>query len=85
MDSNDAGIQDTSGLGLLGYYAIWCHYVEEHDSLISRYGYPIIAIPERSGITFDGSVISVIGFESVTVFDRGHQQVLPPNSTMPVF
>jgi len=83
MDSNDVGIVDTSGFGLIGNYAIWCHYIKEHDSLISTYDYPILAIPERSGITFDGSVISVIGFDSVTVFDN-HKKILLPNSTMAV-
>ena len=26
MDSNDVGVDDTTGLGLVGHYAIWCHY-----------------------------------------------------------
>lgn len=82
MDSNETGLHDTNGLGLIGDYAIWCHYVEEHDRLIASYEYPIIAIPERSGLTFDGSVVCVVGFDGVTIFDSGHKKILLPNETM---
>ncbi len=53
--------------------------VEDHDDLIARYDYPIIAIPERSGIVFDGKTLAVIGFESVAIFDHASKTVLVPN------
>ncbi|WP_067621133.1 Type 1 glutamine amidotransferase-like domain-containing protein [Alicyclobacillus acidiphilus] len=85
MDTNEVGLDDTTGLGLVGNYAIWCHYVDAHDNFIANYDYPIIAIPERSGISFDGSIIRVIGFDAVTIFDRGFKRVLMPNEKMSVF
>lgn len=84
MDSNDVCLEDTTGLGLIENYAIWCHYVEDHDSLVASYDFPIIAIPERSGILFDGSTIRVVGFDAVTVFDHGSKTVLLPDQTYPI-
>jgi dipeptidase E len=79
MDSNDVGLLDTLGLGLIGNYAIWCHYAEEHDSLIIQQKQPIVAIPEQSGVVFDGGSIHVVGFEPVCVFDKGSKYAILPD------
>lgn len=83
MDSNEVGLIDTHGLGLTGSYSIWCHYVPwEHDGLIAQLHDPIIAMPERSGLLFDGSTLSVVGTDSITIFDDKSQEVLLPGHTV---
>jgi len=84
FDTNDVGIVDTAGLGIIGKYSIWCHYEKEHDSIIQKLGYPIIAIPEQSGIIFDGFHISIIGHDEITVFEKGWINRLKPNETISV-
>lgn len=85
MDTNEVGLDDTTGLGLVGNYAIWCHYVDAHDNFIANYDYPIIAIPERSGISFDGTTIRVVGFDAVNIFDRGFKSRLLPDENISIF
>lgn len=83
MDSNEVGLIDTHGLGLIGSYSIWCHYAPwEHDGLIAQLHDPIIAMPERSGLLFDGSTLSVVGTDSITIFDDKSQEVLLPGHTV---
>ncbi len=85
MDTNEVGLNDTTGLELVGNYAIWCHYIDAHDDFVASYDYPVVAIPERSGISFDGSIMTAIGFDAVTLFTRGFKRTLLPDEKIVVY
>lgn len=72
FDTNDADLDDFSGLGLIGAFAVWCHYVEEHkDSIrdwIADRDCPVIALSERSGAEVDDGVLTAVGYEPVRFF-----------------
>lgn len=64
---------DNKSLNLLGDYAIRCHYQESEDdffkALSQSLNIPIIAMPEDSGIIFDGKCLELIG--KPIVFNNG--------------
>lgn len=72
-DSNDYNIIDTSGLNLFAGNSLWCHYEDKHDVSITRFvqttELSVIAIPEKSGIYYEGTLIKSIG-ETCYRFDE---------------
>lgn len=83
MDSNDVGLADTGGLALLGNYSVWCHYSGEHDDAIIRMEQLILAVPERSGVVFDGRDLMVVGFEPVAMFVDDSKHLVSPGDSVP--
>ena len=81
-ESNDIGLTDTRGLDLVPGHAIWTHYLPEHDPLVFDYvrerGIPVLAIPERSGLSVFGGRPESIGFDPVYRFDGDGKLELPP-------
>lgn len=74
FDRNEVGLSDTACLDLLGGYAVWCHYIDDHlDPLrewIRRADRPVVALPERAGAEIDGKVLTSIGHEPLIALDR---------------
>lgn len=72
MDPNNIGITQFQGLNLINGYSIWCHYNQSDDDLILEFikdhDCPVIAIPEKSGVYYDGVYLRVIGIEPITLF-----------------
>jgi dipeptidase E len=72
-DENNDQSEDHEGLGLLGRYAILCHYEKEHESFIQSFIHefqlPIIALTEETGLYIWGCDIRVIGNKNAVVFD----------------
>ena len=73
LDQDEVGITDTSGLGLLGDYTVWCHF--EHQQMgrlndwVRSSGHPVIALTERSGAEVTGNTLSSIGRGSVYIVE----------------
>jgi dipeptidase E len=80
FDRNNSTLAGTRGLDLAAGHAIWPHYRPRHDdwinACISQYHYPILAIPERSGIVIENSEMRTVGFEPSYRFDvHGRSEV----------
>lgn len=64
-----------SGFGLVGEYSFLCHFSEKNESealaFVDKYQEPLLALPENSGIIFDGdkNQLQFIGDSSVVLFD----------------
>lgn len=62
-----------TGLKLLNNYSILCHYDKTQENRIERYilkyGFPVIALPENSGLIVERDVARVVGYNSITIFD----------------
>lgn len=75
MDTNHAGLNNTTGLDLANGHVIWPHYELQHAELIQSYSrqnkLPVLAISERSGIVIEGRELRGAGFETALRFD-GH-------------
>ncbi len=73
-------LQDATGLGLLADECVACHYVPERETsvchAVSSLGYSIIAIPEKSGLYYNGQVYSVFGTESAWLFSMDEKKEL---------
>lgn len=71
FDPNDVGLTDTEGLGLLGPYAVWCHYIDGHAGDIRAWagssGRPAIVLTERSGAEVADNTLSSIGHERLLI------------------
>lgn len=74
FDANEIGLADTTGLGLLGSYAVWCHFEDDHVDALTGWvrarGHPVVALPERSGAEVAGVELSSIGRDPLFVVDR---------------
>ncbi|WP_307892108.1 Type 1 glutamine amidotransferase-like domain-containing protein [Bacillus swezeyi] len=83
MDCNNAGLNHFSGLKLTEEYSIWCHYKQEHDTLIKRFmttfQTPVIALPEETGIAVNGQEMQVIGVRPAYVFSDVNKSVVHEN------
>jgi dipeptidase E len=86
FDSNDAGLVETKGLGLLGPYAVWCHYEDGHAADLRDWARsterPVIVLTERSGAEVAGNDLSSIGHEPVLLLspDGTLNEVAPGQS-----
>lgn len=82
LDTNDVGLDNFSGIDCFNGYSIWCHYELENDALINTYinmnHFPVVAIPEKSGVLFDGSNIRVFGYTPCYVFDGNKKKPIMP-------
>jgi len=71
-DKNKAGIISYQGLNLLGNLAIHCHYKKSENKEIKRfvkeYGFPVLALHEKSSIFIKNKKVRIIGKQSVTLF-----------------
>ena len=87
MDTNDVGVVDTAGLDLAGGYAIWCHYRPEDDrsvaAYIEDYGFPVLALSERSGVQVEGDHLSAVGFEPLVQFTSRGRRVIDVGERVP--
>jgi dipeptidase E len=87
MDSNEAGLTDTSGLGLALGYAIWCHHSPEGLPLVREWtastGRPVLAMSERAGVVREGGDLRVAGFEPVILIDGRQEVELHPDDRIP--
>lgn len=81
-DSNDVGVIDTSGLGLIGGLFVWCHYQAWHDHAITEFAQPVLALSEKSGAIFDGVKVTVLGAEPAAVFLKGSKMTLSPGDSI---
>jgi len=74
VDSNEVGLQETTGLDLANGHVIWPHYEPQHAELIQSYSrqykLPVLAISERSGIVIEGKELRGAGFETALRFDE---------------
>jgi len=87
-DENVAKIKNFSGFGIIKNCSVWCHYNKNQDSKILRYikkfGFPVIAIPNRSGIFLDEEKVEIIGSKQVYLF-KGHKKYkYKPNSYLKI-
>ncbi len=73
-EENDRNYPMHKGLGLIGNFAIICHYDElTKPNLVKRsieLGYPIIALPENAGLQLSASGDILKEYGSVYYFDR---------------
>jgi dipeptidase E len=87
LDANEVGINDLSGLDLLGGYSVWCHYHSDDDERIRAYthgmGYPVIALSESAGVCLMGGRLRACGYEAVRVFNDGANQFVRPGEEVP--
>jgi dipeptidase E len=87
LDTNAIGIADTAGLDLVSGYAIWCHYRPEDDerivAYIEQYGFPVLALSERSGLQVDGEHLSAIGFKPLVQFTPRGRHVIDVGERVP--
>ena len=60
-DVNDVGLEDLTGLNLLGGMDVWCHYTPKDDEQIVKYAADLYILYEESGLFMHGSGITGIG------------------------
>ncbi len=82
IDQNEVSLTDTTGLNLVGGYAVWVHYSEQDDSriraFVERRWTAVMAIPERSGVIKDADRVMSVGFEASFYFDKSGNKVAIP-------
>ncbi len=82
-DSNALSINNFSGLGLIDF-CIKPHYKNELNGFIEDYSKKryvgVLAIPEKSGIFFNGSNFKILGSEEVKIFVNGEIKDYEPGS-----
>lgn len=85
-DTNDVGLENLAGLGLVGDYAIQCHYLPDQDEEIHQFvagtGLPVLALGERTGVDVADDRMAVRGFEPAYIFKGGQKTTHEPNSVM---
>ncbi|WP_249144596.1 Type 1 glutamine amidotransferase-like domain-containing protein [Bradyrhizobium lablabi] len=85
-DPNDVGLDDFHALNLANGWNICCHYLPEWAPLlrqeVARSGRNIIAIPDASGVFFDGTAPRVIGPDPVTLLTAEVVMTLPAGSRL---
>ncbi len=87
-DPNDVGLADTTGLGVVDGFTIWCHYKTSDDPMISRlvgdHSHPVLAISERSAIVVAGTEIIALGYDGVVRFGEGASEYVAPGCSCQV-
>ena len=88
LDHNDIGLTDTRGLDELGGCCVWCHYQPADDPLIeaflAQYGWPVLAISERAGVSYEDGVITAMGYDPTQVFTTGGRQAAAPGERITI-
>jgi dipeptidase E len=86
LDRNDVGLEDTTGLDLLGGASVWCHYQPTDDQHIrsstERLQHPIMALSEKTGVYVQDNIVLAVGFEPVAVFHHDVRRTFPPSSVV---
>lgn len=82
-DTNNVGLEDTSGFDALGGIDVQCHYKEsqlkEHMEYLAETGRNVIAIPEESALLVENDRITVIGTQSITLITKDAVKVYNVN------
>jgi dipeptidase E len=72
MDRDEVGTVDARGLGVLGGFAVWCHYssfdAENIRSLSRETRLSVLALEANAGAVFDGVNVTPIGPGSARVW-----------------
>ena len=80
MDHNDVRLTDTAGLDLAQGHAILPHYELKFDKLVAAYsrrtGFPVLLIPERSGVVIENDKLRSAGFEPAFRFEGQRREML---------
>jgi dipeptidase E len=86
-DSNNVGLLDLDGLGLLSGIGFLPHYTSHQEnlarSLSRRYRLPIVAVPEAAGLIVEGAAVRVVGPEAVWTVDSATANRHEPGSLLP--
>ncbi len=80
--STDENTTNTTpaGMDVLQGYSVKCHYDTTQDEALNQFALehgPVIAIPEDSGVLFDGETFVVLGTSPVIVFREGKRKSVP--------
>ena len=71
-DKNESEVISYQGLGLIGKWAIHCHYKVDEDDEIERfsdtYGFPVIALHEETAIYIEDGILKVFGPGEAVIF-----------------
>lgn len=71
-EENDKNYKYNKGLSLISDYSIVCHYKNTDDEkifkFIKSYKYPVIALPEKTGLIINNNCAEVIGSENMLIF-----------------
>ncbi len=85
-DPNEVGLRDTTGLDLLDGYSVWPHYRQDDDDCIAahveRYGLPVIALSERSGLYVRDDLPTALGSAPTVVFRAQSRDGYPSSMTI---
>jgi dipeptidase E len=85
-DSNDLGLLDLDGLGLLPGIGLLPHYTVDQQDLahsISRgLGRPVIAVPEAAGLVVEQGRVRTVGPDPVWTVTPGRAVGHPPDSLL---
>jgi dipeptidase E len=88
-DSNDVGLLDLNGLGLLPAIGLLPHYTAERQDqaqAIGRdLGQPIIGVPEAAGLVVEKGTVNTVGPEAVWTITSKSTVQHPPGSVLPSF
>lgn len=89
LDSNDVQVTEFNGFGLIGDFAIWCHYSSSDDDLIGNYinktKNPVLALPEETGAYVKGGMIRVTGTKPAYLFNETNKLELMPEAKKDLF
>lgn len=89
LDENRVGLDDSRGLNMVSGFCIWCHYQPEDDQRIFEYvtrnGWPVLALSERSGVSVNGVHLTARGYEPTHVFTlNGRETVNVGEMILPI-
>ena len=88
IEENDKNYKYDQGLSLIGDYSIRCHYNKNIDDekifkFIKYYKYPVIALPEKTGLVINNKYSEVIGSENAVIFNiNGEREYKKPNDVI---
>lgn len=85
-DENLSNLVSYQGLNLLGDMAIHCHFEQSEEQeireFVREYGFPVIAINEKAGITIEEGILKVFGEGNVCLFDPEEDMLLMPGESI---
>lgn len=79
----------SKGLNLVNNYSIICHYTDELGGKVNEYvlstKYPVIALPEKSGLIIENNQAQVKGQDSISVFTSSQKIQYLHNDYIKIF
>ncbi|MDD5151364.1 MAG: Type 1 glutamine amidotransferase-like domain-containing protein [Flavobacterium sp.] len=82
-DEDQVKISDFKGLNKIGKFSIYCHYFRKDkkkvEDYIKRNKFPVIALPEKTGIIINGDKLKIVGEEPSYVFYKTTIKKILPN------